>query len=270
MNSARQCEGPTPDQSQDLEKKQLIGEMLAQVKYIARRVYERLPQHVPFDDLVQAGVVGLLDAVEKFDPTKNAQLRTYAKFRIRGAILDSLRDYDWSPRDLRRQARRVEDAQSKLRNNLGRTPGDDEVAREMGLTLEQYYELLGNLNGLTLGSLEGGSDQEGEQDELCTYVPYAPELDPFFLCAQGEMKEILTTALETLPQRERDVLVLYYYEELTLKEVGAILGVVESRVSQLRSSALVRLRAQMQELLGANLVKVPAETGAGLPVSMGR
>ncbi|HYL93685.1 MAG TPA: FliA/WhiG family RNA polymerase sigma factor [Alphaproteobacteria bacterium] len=270
MNSARPWEGSTTDQLQDLNKDQLISEMLPQVRYIARRVYERLPQHVPFDDLVQAGTVGLLDAVEKFDPTKNAQLKTYAKFRIRGAILDSLRDYDWAPRDLRRQARRVEDAQSKLRNSAGRTPGDDEVAQEMGLSLKQYYDLLGSLNGLTLGSLEGGSNQEDEQDELCTYVPYAPELDPFFLCARGEMKEILTTALGELPQRERDVLVFYYYEELTLKEVGAILGVVESRVSQLRSSALVRLRAKMQDLLGTGLVTLPAAASTELAAGMGR
>jgi len=232
-----------------VDRDQLIQEMLVQVKYIARRIHERLPQHVPYDDLVQAGVVGLLDAVNKFDPSKNAQLKTYAKFRIRGAILDSLRESDWGPRDLRRQARRVEDAQSRLRNKLGRAPTEEEICTELGVNLTEYHELLGTLHGLTLGSLEDSTEHEGAQDELSTYVPFAPEMDPFYVCAKGEMKEILMKALQDLPPKEREVLVLYYYEELTLREVGEVLGVVESRVSQLRSAALTRLRARMQDLL---------------------
>ncbi len=231
------------------DRDKLIEDMLIHVRYIARRIHERVPQHVPFDDLVQAGTIGLMDAVQKYDPAKNTQFRTYAKFRIRGAILDSLRDCDWAPRDLRRQARQIEQAQTKLRNQLGHTPTDEETAAELELNLPDYHELLGNLNGLSLGSLEGASDNEESQDVLCTYVPYAPEKDPFFLCAQSEMKEILAAALEDLPKKERDVMVLYYYEELTLKEVGAVLGVVESRVSQLRSAAVLRLRSRMQELL---------------------
>ncbi len=190
------------------DRDKLIEDMLIHVRYIARRIHERVPQHVPFDDLVQAGTIGLMDAVQKYDPAKNTQFKTYAKFRIRGAILDSLRDCDWAPRDLRRQARQIEQAQTKLRNQLGHTPTDEETA-----------------------------------------APYAPEKDPFFLCAQSEMKEILTAAIEDLPKKERDVMVLYYYEELTLKEVGAVLGVVESRVSQLRSAAILRLRSRMQELM---------------------
>jgi RNA polymerase sigma factor for flagellar operon FliA len=242
MNPAEQYNAAIQIQTFDREK--LVEEMLVQVKYIARRIHERLPQHVPFDDLVQAGMVGLLDAVQKFDPTKNAQLKTYAKFRIRGAILDSLRDCDWGPRDLRRQARQVEEVQSRLRNQLGHAPTEEEIAKEMDLELTEYYELLGTLHGMNLGSLEDSTDH----DE-CTYIPYAPEQDPFFLCAKSEMKDILQNALGDLPKKEREVLVLYYYEELTLREVGEILGVVESRVSQLRSAALTRLRSRMQDLL---------------------
>src|SRR6266567_2177522 len=156
MNAAQKYESAMKIQAVDRDK--LIEEMMVQVKYIARRIHERLPQHVPFDDLVQAGMVGLLDAVQKFDPTKNAQLKTYAKFRIRGAILDSLRDCDWAPRDLRRQARQIEQVQSKLRNELGHTPTDEETAAELELGLADYHELLGNLNGLSLGSLEGAAD----------------------------------------------------------------------------------------------------------------
>jgi RNA polymerase sigma factor for flagellar operon FliA len=248
MNPAEQYNAAMQIQAIDREK--LVEEMLVQVKYIARRIHERLPQHVPFDDLVQAGMVGLLDAVQKFDPTKNTQLKTYAKFRIRGAILDSLRDCDWGPRELRRQARQVEEVQRKLRNELGRAPSEEEIAKELGLNLTEYYELLGSLHGMNLGSLEDSTDHDDAHDELYSYIPYAPEQDPFFLCAKGEMKEILKKALGDLPKKEREVLVLYYYEELTLREVGEILGVVESRVSQLRSAALTRLRARMQDLLG--------------------
>ncbi len=248
MNAAQKYESAMKIQAVDRDK--LIEEMMVQVKYIARRIHERLPQHVPFDDLVQAGMVGLLDAVQKFDPTKNAQLKTYAKFRIRGAILDSLRDCDWGPRDLRRQARQVEQAQSKLRCEFGRAPLEEEVAKELGLNLAEYHELLGTLHGMNLGSLEESPDHDESRDELCTYVPYAPEQDPFFLCAKTEMKEIMAKALGDLPKKEKEVMVLYYYEELTLREIGEVLGVVESRVSQLRSAALVRLRARMQDLLG--------------------
>lgn len=261
MNPAQQYNAAMQIQAVDREK--LVEEMLVQVKYIARRIHERLPQHVPFDDLVQAGMVGLLDAAQKFDPTKNAQLKTYAKFRIRGAILDSLRDCDWGPRDLRRQARQVEEVQTKLRNQFGRAPTEEEIAKELGLDLAEYYELLGTLHGMTLGSLEDSTDHDDAHDELCTYVPYAPEQDPFFLCASSEMKDILQKALGDLPKKEKEVLILYYYEELTLREVGEILGVVESRVSQLRSAALTRLRSRMQDLLNERPVPRAAAAGKG-------
>lgn len=263
MNPAQQYNEAM--QIQTIDRDKVVEEMLVQVKYIARRIHERLPQHVPFDDLVQAGMVGLLDAVQKFDPTKNAQLKTYAKFRIRGAILDSLRDCDWGPRDLRRQARQVEEVQTKLRNQFGRAATEEEIAKELGLNLAEYYELLGTLHGMTLGSLEDSTDHEDSHDELCTYIPYAPEQDPFFLCASSEMKEILKNALGDLPKKEREVLVLYYYEELTLREVGEILGVVESRVSQLRSAALTRLRSRMQDLLTERPTQRGPASGKGQP-----
>src|SRR5690242_8236386 len=163
MNPAQQYNAAMQIQAVDRDK--VIEEMLVQVKYIARRIHERLPQHVPYDDLVQAGTLGLLDAVQKFDPTKNTQLKTYAKFRIRGAILDSLRDCDWGPRDLRRQARQVEEAQRKLRNQLGRAPSEEEIAKELGLNLSEYYDLLGSLHGMTLGSLEDSTDHDDSHNE---------------------------------------------------------------------------------------------------------
>jgi RNA polymerase sigma factor for flagellar operon FliA len=248
MNSLRADEEAA--QKHAAKRERLIEDTAGQVRYIAQRIHDRLPQHVLIDDLIQAGMVGLLDAVKRYDPDKNTQFKTYAKFRIRGAILDGLRACDWAPRELRRQGRLIEAAQSMLRNRLGRTPAEEEIADALSLDLNAYQTLLGTLNGLNLGSLERSDDHEGSEDQLSTYLPYAPDLDPFYLCAQSEMKEILALALEDLPKRERDVLVLYYFEELTLKEVGALLGVVESRVSQLRSGAILRLRSRMQELLG--------------------
>src|SRR6202166_2059008 len=136
------------------ERQRLLTENLQEVRYIARRIHDRLPSHVPFEDLVHAGILGLIDAVDKFDPAKNVQLKSYARFRIRGAILDSLRQMDWSPRNLRRQARRIEDANRELAAELGRAPSEPELAGRLGIELIEYQRLLGELRGLDLGSLQ--------------------------------------------------------------------------------------------------------------------
>jgi RNA polymerase sigma factor for flagellar operon FliA len=231
------------------EREKLLLEHLPQVKYIARRIHDRLPAQVPLDDLIHAGVVGLIDAVEKFDPGKNVQLRSYAKFRIRGAILDSLREMDWSPRHLRRQARRIEDAHRELKLRLGRVGTEPELAKELGMKLEDFQHLLGELRGLDLGSLQAESIDPQSEEEIVSYRPGGTDKDPFFLCLHGEIRSHIASALEDLDERERQVVTRYYLEELTMKEVGAVLGVGESRVSQIHSAAIVRLRARLGELL---------------------
>ena len=230
------------------ERERLLMEQLPQVRYIARRIHERLPRHVPFEDLVHAGVVGLIDALHKFDQGKHVQFGSYAKFRIRGAILDSLREMDWSPRDLRRKARRVEEAHNKLRSELGRNPAEPELAAELGMELRALQLLLGEIDGLEVGSLRVESPRDGREEDLCEFLPDDPEETPLFLCLRSEMKELLAKAIAELPEKERQVLALYYYEELTMKEVGAVLGVGESRVSQIHSMAVLRLRARLSEL----------------------
>jgi RNA polymerase sigma factor for flagellar operon FliA len=217
------------------------------VRYLARRIHERLPQHVELDDLVSAGIVGLIDAFSKFDNTKQVQFKSYAQFRIRGAILDSLRTLDWSPRELRRKGRAVEEAIRSVTHKLGRVPAEPEIAREMDLGLSAYQQLLGELKGLEIGCLHMQRSEDSGDEELA-YIPSAPDEDPLFRCLQGEMKQRLTDAIERLPEKERMVLTLYYYEELTMKEIGLTLGVVESRVSQIHSSAVVRLRAALAGL----------------------
>jgi RNA polymerase sigma factor for flagellar operon FliA len=215
------------------------------VRYLARRIHERLPQHVELEDLVSAGVVGLIDAFNKFDHSKKVQFKSYAQFRIRGAILDSLRILDWSPRELRRKGRAVQDAIQALTQTLQRTPAEPEIAKELNLGLNEYQLLLGDLKGLEIGSLNLEHTEDSGEEELA-YVAGSPEEDPLFRCLQGEMRQRLVDAIEDLPEKERMVLTLYYYEELTMKEIGLTLGVVESRVSQIHSSAVVRLRATLQ------------------------
>jgi RNA polymerase sigma factor for flagellar operon FliA len=231
--------------SPDQEK--ILLEHLPVVRFLARRIHERLPQHVDIEDLVSAGVVGLMDAFAKFDPEKKVQFRSYAQFRIRGAILDSLRTLDWSPRELRRKGRAVEEAIRVLTARMGHAPGESEVAAELNVSLEEYQQLLGELKGLEIGTLHMERNEESGDEELA-YVPGKPEEDPLFRCLKGELQERLTDAITHLPDRERLVMTLYYYEEMTMREIGLALGVVESRVSQVHASAVVHLRATLKDL----------------------
>ncbi len=229
------------------EQERVLLEHLPIVRFLARRIHERLPQHVDIEDLVSAGVVGLMDAFSKFDPAKKVQFRSYAQFRIRGAILDSLRTLDWSPRELRRKGRAVEEAIRVITARLGHAPNEAEVAEEMALELEEYQQLLGDLKGLEIGTLHLERNEDSGEEELA-YVPGRPEEDPLFRCLRGELEERLAEAIQNLPDRERLVMSLYYYEEMTMREIGLALGVVESRVSQVHASAVVHLRAALKDL----------------------
>ena len=229
------------------EQERLLLEHLPAVRFLARRIHERLPQHVDLEDLVSAGVVGLMDAFTKFDPHKQVQFRSYAQFRIRGAILDSLRVLDWSPRDLRRKGRAAEEAVRALTARLGRVPAEIEIAAEMGLSLEEYQSLLGELKGLEIGTLHAEHNEDSGEEEIA-YIPGRPEEDPLFRCLRGELQAKLSNAIGQLPERERLVMTLYYFEELTMREIGLALNVVESRVSQIHASAVVHLRATLQQV----------------------
>ncbi len=229
------------------EQERMMVEHLPIVRFLARRIHERLPQHVDMEDLVSAGVLGLMDAFTKFDPEKKVQFRSYAQFRIRGAILDSLRTLDWSPRDLRRKGRAVEEAIRSLTAKFGRAATEAEVAAEMNLTLVAYQQLLGELKGLEIGTLHMERSEDSGEEELA-YVPNRPDDDPLFRCLRGEMRQRLADAITELPERERLVMTLYYYEEMTMKEVGLTLGVVESRVSQIHASAVLHLRVLLADL----------------------
>lgn len=243
-----------PPVQSSAERDKLILEHLSQIKYIAQRISTKLPAHVELNDLESAGILGLLDAIEKFDPDRGVRFKTYAELRIKGAILDSLRNLDWAPRSLRKKSKDLERVYKDLEQRLGRPATDKEVCDEMDISLEEFYELVDQIKGLNLGSFQELStqDEENNSEPLVKYVPDAPQMDPFFLYHKSEIKTILSTAIDTLPKKERLVVSLYYFDELTMKEIGKVLSVNESRVSQLHTKAMLRLRTKLRKVNGQN------------------
>ena len=192
------------------ERERLLTEQLPQVRYIARRIHERLPRHVLLEDLVHAGVVGLIDALQKYDTGKKVQFSSYAKFRIRGAILDSLREMDWSPRDLRRKARRLEEAHHQLRSSLGRNPSEPELAAEVGMDLRGLQLLLGEISGLEVGSLRVESSAMDRKKTCASICPMTPKRRRCFLLALGDEATTGPRHRGIYQRKERQVLALYY------------------------------------------------------------
>jgi RNA polymerase sigma factor FliA len=227
----------------------LVMQELSQVYYIAARIRERLPQHVEMEDLVSAGVIGLLEASRSFDCTKNAQFKTFAKFRIRGAILDSLRESDWGSRSLRRRGREIADATARLQARLGRHPNEAEIAQEMDLEVDHLRRIVAQIDVLQVAGQQvaANNDQSGTMDVIES-APNLDDPDPFELCLEGEMKSHLAGAIAKLSQREQLILSLYYREELTMKEIAKVVGVALSRVSQIRQAAVVKLRESLAHL----------------------
>jgi len=230
------------------ERDALINETLPLIKHIAHRVATRLPSSVEIRDLINAGVLGLLDAIEKYEPERNVKFKTYAEVRIRGAILDSLRNLDWAPRSLRKKSKDLERTYADLSQKLGRPATDEEVSEAMGEDLEDFHALVDQLHGLTIGSFENMNDGE-DGDSFLNYYPDDGSNDPYARFESNELTRILAAAIEELPEKERLVLSLYYYEELTMKEIGVLLGVNESRVSQLHTKAMLRLRGKLGKVL---------------------
>ena len=236
---------------------QVIVELLPEVRVIARQMGRHLPPHVSQEDLEQAGVIGLMQAAEKFDPHKGVPIKFYARLRIRGAIMDNLRELDWGPRKLRQQSRLLENARFLLSVSLSRDPEPAEVAAELGLPVHELWHLLAAVDTLDVKQL---------QDDDPAYLPYAPDADPFSLCALGEKKAIVARAISKLSQREREVLSLYYFEELTMKEVAVAIGVRQSRISQIHAHALSKLRAQLPRSLEHGKQKLRAPLNQRCPV----
>lgn len=218
------------------------------VKYIASRISANLPQSVDQADLVSYGIFGLIDAIEKYDTTREIKFETYAITRIKGAIIDELRALDWVPRSVRYRARELERVYYELENKLRRVPTDAEVAEAMGMTIEDHNELLSRLSYTSVLALEE-LWSVGEKDDKVSLIDSIEDTsspDPSMSFEMEEIKDILADAVTKLPEREKTVIVLYYYDNLTLREIGEILGVTESRVSQLHTKAVLRLKAKMR------------------------
>jgi RNA polymerase sigma factor for flagellar operon FliA len=222
---------------------QIVLDHLPLVKAIAIRVHENLPVHVDLDDLIHAGVLGLFDAVAKYDSAKNVAFPSYAKHRVKGAILDSLREMDWASRDLRKRQKQVDTVTRDLSAKLGRVPTECEVADEMGLSMERWRRMLMELR--TVSVVSGSTGTDPDRDRTQEFVA-APDFRPDRMCEQDQLKTTLERAIGTLPERYQKVVFLYYTNDMTMREIGEMLGVNESRVSQIHKTALKKMAVVLQ------------------------
>lgn len=227
----------------DDERERLILEHLPQVRLIARRIQERLPENISLEDLVSTGVVGLISAIDHFDPGHHVKLKTYAEYKIRGAILDSLRGLDWAPRQKRRKAKRIEAAIAAAEQHHGRAADEKEIADQLGIALDEYHQWLVEIRGLNIASLEYAGPEHGRDMLHC--IPDSGDNLPSALLERSELERLVAAGIEQIPEIERIVISLYYQEELTLREIAEVVKLHESRISQLKSQAILRLRAKL-------------------------
>jgi RNA polymerase sigma factor for flagellar operon FliA len=247
----RDAKGRTGDIPSTL-REQIVLEHTPLIRYIVNRIAVRLPSHIDLDDLHNTGVIGLMDAIEKYDPEKNCKFKTYAEFRIKGAILDQLRSLDWVPRSVRQKGRRLERAYGEVEQRLGRAATEDEVADSLGLQLDKLQELVNQVRGISLVNLEEirGGGQEGDRNgSYADVVEDVNAENPYSALKLQQMKQIVADTIGTLPEKERLVISLYYYEDLNMKEIGNILGITESRVCQIHTKSVLRLRSKLKNTL---------------------
>jgi len=236
----------------DKEKRdEFIMKYAPLVKNIVERISARLPSHLMVkEDLINVGVIGLISSIEKFDKKRNVKFETYASFRIRGAVLDELRARDWMPRSTRNKHSKLEESFSSLQKMLGRPPDEEEMCRYLNISLEKYHKVLDEAKGITLLSSEDLPPDYRETYKHYDFLEDIEQKNPFSFLATNELKGILKKAIDALPEKERLVLSLYYYEELTMKEIGRVVNLTESRVCQLHTQAIFRLRGSLKELRG--------------------
>jgi RNA polymerase sigma factor for flagellar operon FliA len=226
------------------EREQLILEHLRQVHWIAARIHEKLPPSVELDDLVSAGIVGLLAAVDNYDPAKNASLKTYAEYKIRGAILDSIRGLDGIPSHKRKRVKMVQEAIQSAERKLQRSPGEEEIAAELNISLAEYQQWVVELRAVSLGSLEVVED--GEEMSLLKFIGDDEQETPERILERSELERVVSEGMKKMPENERLVLSLYYKEELNLREIASVMDLHITRISQLRSQGILRLRAYLE------------------------
>lgn len=248
MSQAVQAKGSTPLEMLAAERERIIREFVPVIKAMAQRLAFRLPAHLDIDDLVSAGVIGLMDALEKYDPSREAKFKTYAEFRIRGAMLDEIRAMDWVPRSVHERIARLQKTYADLLNTLGRPPTDEEVATALNLSQDELDEWLTSAQGAVVLSLDDLGDESADRGDIVRMLVDRQHPDPLATVVSENVRELVAQAIERLPEKERLVITLYYYEELTMKEIGLVLKVTESRVCQLHAKALLRLKAMLRPL----------------------
>lgn len=230
------------------QKDALIMEYAPLIKFIAQKIAVRLPAHIELDDLISSGVIGLMDAIEKYDPKRDNKFKTYAEFRVRGAILDELRAQDWVPRSVRDKAKMLDKTIIELESALGRSVTDEEVAEKLSISMEEFYELVNQVRPVSVLSIdESNTFSNVDKMSIFNLLESCKLNNPFNQLKVKAIKSIVTQAITDLPERQRLVLSLYYYEDMNLKEIGKILRVTESRVSQLHAQAISRLRAKLSQ-----------------------
>ncbi len=225
-------------------KDQLIIAYIDLVKIIAGRLYNNYGNHIEFDDLVSYGIFGLLDAIDKFDPAKNVKFETYAYIRVRGAIIDQLRNLDWIPRSVRQKYKKLEEAYKAIENRSGRSANDEEVALTLGISIDELNDMLSDVHSFTVVSLE----EKILNNANFAIIDDDINSEPQQYFEQEEMKEILVDSVSSLPEREKKIISLYYYSELTYKEISSIMGISESRISQLHTKAIMRLKSRLEKI----------------------
>lgn len=228
-------------------KDEIVVEYAPLVKFIAQKIASRLPSSIELDDLISCGVIGLMDAIQKFDPTRDNKFKTYAEFRIRGAILDELRSQDWVPRSVREKSKQVEKAYQKLEKEFGRPATDEEMCQELQCSMEEFHELLDKSKSVSLLNIDDTATfNKGDKKLMVGLLEQRRSSNPFSAVNYNRGQEVIREGIKSLPEKQRLVLSLYYFEDLNLKEIGQVLDVTESRVSQLHTQAIMKLKAKLK------------------------
>jgi RNA polymerase sigma factor for flagellar operon FliA len=239
------------------KKDELVREYAPLIKFIAQKIAVRLPSNIELDDLISAGVIGLMDAFDKYDVSRDNKFKTYAEFRIRGAMLDELRAQDWVPRSIRDKSKLLERTIVQLESDLGRPASDEELAVSLGMTIDEYHDLVNQVRPISLLPIDHAATfSNTDKKSIMDLLEGSRTNSPFNQLNVKNIKEVVASAIEGLPERQRLVLSLYYYEDLNLKEIGEVLRVTESRVSQLHAQAVIRLRAKLASTIGAGELEI--------------
>ena len=242
-----------PNKITQQEKDKLVVEYAPLIKFIAQKIAVRLPSNIELDDLISSGVIGLMDAIDKYDPTRDNKFKTYAEFRIRGSILDELRAQDWVPRSVRDKAKLLDRTMVELEAVLGRAATDEEVSTKLNMSMEEFYDLVNQVRPVSVLSIDDSTTFSNvDKKSILNILEGCALNNPYNQLSMKSVKDIVTKAIEELPERQRLVLSLYYYEDLNLKEIGKVLRVTESRVSQLHAQAVSRLRAKLTQVFNSN------------------